>query len=98
MSAWAVIGLMWAVTYPPRLLGLMLGRVQLPPFWQAFLRFVPVSVFAALIVPEVLGSPEWARRLVGVGTAGLLYARGVALAPGLLAGFAAYWAARLAGL
>ena len=63
MSVATVIALMWLVTYPSRLLGLSLGRLNLPPFWLAFLRFVPVSVFAALIVPDVLGSPEWARRL-----------------------------------
>ncbi|GGR49617.1 hypothetical protein GCM10008959_08640 [Deinococcus seoulensis] len=98
MSGWLVIGLMWAVTYPARLLGLSLGRLNLPPFWQAFLRFVPVSVFAALVVPDVLGSPEWARRLVGAAVGGALLWRTRNLALGILGGFAAYWAARLAGL
>ncbi|MBB5233613.1 AzlD domain-containing protein [Deinococcus budaensis] len=98
MSVLAVIGLMWLATYPVRLLGLSLGRLRLPPFWLAFLRFVPVSVFAALIVPDILGSPEWPRRLVAclVG-AGLMW-RTRHLALGILGGFAAYWAARLLGL
>ncbi|BDP42414.1 hypothetical protein DAETH_23830 [Deinococcus aetherius] len=98
MSVPVVILLMWAVTYPARLLGLSLGRLRLPPFWLAFLRFVPVSVFAALIVPDVLGSPEWPRRLVGCAVGGLLMWRTRHLALGILGGFAAYWAARLAGL
>ncbi|MVN85545.1 AzlD domain-containing protein [Deinococcus sp. HMF7620] len=98
MSAWAVIGLMWAVTFGPRLLGLSLGRLELTPFWHAFLRFVPVSVFAALIVPEILGSPEWLRRLVGAAVAALLVWRQGNLAVGLLGGFGAYWLARVAGL
>lgn len=98
MSGWLVIVLMWAVTYPARLLGLSLGRLNLPPFWLAFLRFVPVSVFAALVVPDVLGSPEWARRVVGALVGGLLMWRSRNLALGILGGFAAYWAARLAGL
>lgn len=98
MSGWLVILLMWAVTYPARLLGLSLGRLNLPPFWLAFLRFVPVSVFAALVVPDVLGSPEWARRIVGAVAGGLLMWRSRNLALGILGGFAAYWAARLAGL
>ncbi|WP_291429563.1 AzlD domain-containing protein [Deinococcus sp.] len=98
MSGWLVIGLMWAVTYPARLLGLSLGRLNLPPFWLAFLRFVPVSVFAALVVPDVLGSPEWPRRIVAALSGGLLMWRSRNLALGILGGFAAYWAARLAGL
>lgn len=98
MSLPLVLLLMWAVTYPLRLLGLSLGRLQLPPFWLNFLKFVPVSVFAALVVPDVLGSPEWARRLVGALAGGLLIWRTRHLALGILGGFAAYWLARVAGL
>lgn len=97
MSVAAVIALMWAVTYPPRWLGLNLGRVQLPPFWLAFLRFVPVSVFAALIVPDVLGSPEWPRRLVAALVGAVLIWRTRSLALGILGGFATYWAVRALG-
>lgn len=98
MSGWLVILLMWAVTYPVRLLGLSLGRLDLPPFWLAFLKFVPVSVFAALVMPDVLGSPEWPRRLVAAGVGGALMWRTRNLALGILGGFAAYWAARLLGV
>ncbi|AIZ45108.1 branched-chain amino acid transport [Deinococcus radiopugnans] len=98
MTVTAVIVLMWAVTYPARWLGLNLGRVRLPPFWLAFLQFVPVSVIAALIVPEVLGSPEWPRRLLASVVGGVIVWRSGHLALGILGGFAAYWAARsLAG-
>ncbi|WP_412028997.1 AzlD domain-containing protein [Deinococcus yunweiensis] len=98
MSPLLVIALMWAVTYPVRWLGLRLGGVQLPPFWLAFLRYVPVSVFAALVVPEIAGSPEWARRVVGCVLGAALMWRTQNLAAGILGGFAAYWAARLLGL
>ncbi|WP_309569848.1 AzlD domain-containing protein [Deinococcus sp.] len=98
MSPLVVIGLMWAVTYPVRWLGLRLGGTTLPPFWLAFLRFVPVSVFAALVAPEVLGSPEWPRRLLGSLVGAALMWRTRHLALGILGGFAAYWAARVAGL
>lgn len=98
MSPTLTILLMWAVTYPARLLGLSLGRLHLPPFWLAFLRFVPVSVFAALVVPDVLGSPEWARRLVACAAGGVLMWRSGHLGLGLLGGFAAYWTARISGL
>lgn len=89
---------MWAVTYPTRLLGLSLGHLRLPPFWQSFLTYVPVSVFAALAVPEVLGSPEWPRRVVGALVAVALLRRTGNLALGILGGFAAYWVARVMGL
>ena len=98
MSVLLVIGLMWLVTYPARLLGLSLGRLRLPTFWLAFLRFVPVSVFAALIVPDVLGSSEWPLRLVGCAVGGGLMWRSGNLALGILGGFGAYWAARMLGL
>ncbi|WP_104991878.1 AzlD domain-containing protein [Deinococcus sp. NW-56] len=98
MSHLLVIALMWLVTYPARLLGLSLGGLRLPPFWLAFLRFVPVSVFAALIVPDVLGSPEWPRRLPAALVGALLLWRTRHLALGILGGFAAYWLVRVAGL
>ncbi len=94
MSVAAVIALMWAVTYPARWLGLNLGRVHLPPFWLAFLGFVPISVIAALIVPEVLGSPEWPLRLVASAVGGLIVWRSGHLALGILGGFVAYWVVR----
>lgn len=93
----AVIALMWAVTYPMRWLGLNLGQVRLPPFWLTFLNFVPVSVIAALIVPEVLGSPEWPRRLFASVVGGLIVWRSANLALGILGGFAAYWMVRALG-
>lgn len=98
MSVLVTIALMWAVTFPVRWLGLNLGRIRLPPFWLAFLRFVPISVFAALIVPDVLGSAEWPRRVVAALLGGALMWRTRNLALGILGGFGAYWAARLLGL
>ena len=98
MSTTVILLLMWAVTYPMRLLGLSLVGVRLRPFWLNFLKFVPVSVFAALVVPDVLGSPEWTWRLPAALVAGLLIWRTRNLGAGILAGFAAYWLVRGAGL
>lgn len=95
MSGLLTIGLMWLVTYLPRLLGLHLGHLRLPPFWQAFLAYIPVSVFAALTLPDVLGSSEWPQRLVGCAAGGLIIWRTRQLAAGILGGFAVYWAVRL---
>lgn len=97
MTAVLTILAMWAVTFAARYAGLSLSSVQLSPFWLAFLRFVPVSVFSALIAPDLLGSSEWPRRVVGAVVAALLLWRSRNLALGILGGFAAYWAARALG-
>ena len=50
---WMIIG-MGVVTYLPRLLPfVLLGRIQLPPFWQGVLKNVPYAVLGALIIPDV---------------------------------------------
>ncbi|MGI8747132.1 MAG: AzlD domain-containing protein [Deinococcus sp.] len=89
---------MWAVTLGPRYLGLSLGGVRLPPFWLAFLRFVPISVFAALVVPDVAGSPDPLRRALACLLAALLIWRTRQLALGILGGFAGYWMVRWLGV
>ena len=98
MSILTTLLLMGLVTYTVRWVGLNLHGVNLPPFWLAFLRFVPVSVFAALVIPDVLGSSEWPRRVVAALIGGALMWRTRNLALGILGGFAAYWLTRVAGL
>ena len=50
---WMIIG-MGIVTYLPRMLPLvLLGRVELPPFWQGVLKNVPYAALGALIVPDI---------------------------------------------
>lgn len=50
---WMIIG-MGVVTYLPRMLPLvLLGRIQLPPFWQGVLKNVPYAALGALIIPDV---------------------------------------------
>jgi len=51
-----VIG-MSAVTYIPRMLPLvLLQNIQLPPFWQRFLSYIPYAAIGALIFPGILNS------------------------------------------
>ena len=85
---------MWAVTYAARLAGLSLGNVRLSPFWLAFLRFVPISVFAALIVPDIATSADWPRQLIACAVAAFLFWKTRAIAWGILGGFALYWVVR----
>lgn len=80
---------MWAVTLAARYAGLSLGHLRLPPFWLAFLRYVPVSVFAALIVPGLLNTPDWPLRLLACTLAALLFWR-TSLAWGIVGGFLCY--------
>lgn len=49
-----IIG-MSVVTYLPRMLPLVvLSKLKLPPLFTAWLRYIPVAVLSALLVPGVL--------------------------------------------
>ena len=54
MTFWATVAGMLSVTFGSRLAGLSLHR-ELPVFWQRFLHFVPIAVFAALVTPSLAG-------------------------------------------
>ena len=85
---------MAAVTYASRLAGLM-WHGHVPAFWERALRFVPLSVFAALVAPALPG--ERGEALVRCGAAALAALaawRTRALWAGLAVGMAAYWALR----
>ncbi len=90
----ATILLMAAATYGPRLLGLSLSGLALPPFWLRFLRFVPVAVFAALIVPALPSAGETPVRLVAALVAALVFWRARSLWLGLSVGLAVFWGLR----
>lgn len=48
---------MGLVTYLPRMLPIVfLNNINLPSFWQNFLRFVPYAALGALIFPGILYS------------------------------------------
>lgn len=86
--------LMALVTYLPRLAGLSLASLTLPPFWARFLRFVPVAVFAALVAPALPNAGETPIRLVAAGVAALVLWRFRSLWLGLLVGMVAFWGLR----
>ncbi|WP_110885511.1 AzlD domain-containing protein [Deinococcus yavapaiensis] len=95
MSDTLVILGMAVITYGTRFVGLRLMNLELTPFWLAFLRFVPISVFAALVVPSVAASSAdvGARLLAAVG-AGLVMWRTKQLWLGLLLGMSLFWLLR----
>ena len=85
---------MAAVTYTSRLAGLWL-RADVPPFWMRFLRFIPLAVFASLVVPALPGERgEALPRLLAAGLAALVSWRLRKLWLGLATGMAALWLLR----
>ena len=50
---------MFAVTYPVRLIPLVLfNRIDVPPIFKTWLSYVPVSIFAALLTQIIAGNSK----------------------------------------
>lgn len=90
---------MAAVTFVVRYTGLLLPTARVPAFWRRFLTFVPVAVFAALIVPGLPGThpSDTAWRLAAAALTGLVVGRTRSLGAGLLSGLALYAVVRAVG-
>jgi branched-subunit amino acid transport protein len=95
VSATVTILLMAVVTYLPRLAGFFLAGRSVPPFWLRFLRFVPISVFAVLILPALAGPGGLPARLAAAAVCVLLIWRRAGLAAGLFGGLATFWLIKL---
>jgi len=89
---------MGAVTYALRLLGFALPAGHLSPFWLRLLRFVPVTVFAALIATSVPGrdGPDTVARTLCLGLGAMVLLRRAPLWLALLVGLLPYLAWRAA--
>ncbi|MFN0154321.1 MAG: AzlD domain-containing protein [Gaiella sp.] len=95
MTFWLTVVGMVAVTFGSRLAGLYL-HAELPPFWLRFLRFVPVSVFAALVTPGLAGEQgEGEIRLAAAALAALVAWRTRQLWLAIALGLAAFWLLRV---
>lgn len=80
------------LTYLTRIAGFRLGERQLPPAFDRFLAYVPISAFAALAIPGVAeGSGSFPARLAGAAISALVVLRFSQLWFGLLAGMAGFW-------
>ncbi len=83
------------VTYLPRLMGFILSGRQVSPFWLRFLHFVPITVFAAIIVPALPGSSDQGLiRLLAAIVAGLVLWKYKRLWVGILVGMSVFWVLR----
>lgn len=86
------------VTFGSRLAGLSMHS-PLPPFWLRFLRFVPIAVFAALIVPEIQGSSgEGLIRVIAALLAAFVAWRTRQLWLTVLVGFGTFWLLKVIGI
>lgn len=95
MSPTATILLMAFVTYLPRLAGFLLSSRNVSPFWLRFFRFVPITVFAAIIFPALPGlSGETTIRLFAAVLAGGAIWRLKSLWIGIVVGMGAFWLLR----
>ena len=95
MNATLVIVLMALVTYAPRLAGFALSGRRVSNFWLRFLHFVPISVFATLIVPALPGEEgEVGIRLVAAALAALALWRVERLWLGIAVGMGVFWLLR----
>lgn len=95
MSATLVIVLMALVTYGPRLAGFALSGANISGFWLRFLHFVPITVFAALIVPALPGDEgEVGIRLAAAVLAALALWRLKQLWVGIAVGMSVFWLLR----
>lgn len=95
MSDTWIIVLMAVVTYVPRLVGFTLPAGSVRGFWLRFLHFVPIAVFAALIVPALPGTEgEWGIRVFAAALAGVVLWRTRSLWMGIAVGMALFWTLR----
>ena len=90
---------MAAVTFAARWVGLMLPSTHVRGFWRRFLAYVPIAVFAALIVPGLpgVGVGDTAWRAAAAALTAFLALRTRSLAPALLGGLALYLMVRALG-
>ena len=96
MSFWLTVAGMLAVTFGSRYAGLAL-RAELPAFWERFLHFIPIAVFAALVTPSLEGSAgEGDVRLAAAGAATVVAWRTRNLGLAIAAGMLSFWALRFA--
>lgn len=95
MNATLIILAMALVTFVPRLAGFLLASSQLPAFWRRFLHFVPVAVFAALVVPALPGEPgETPVRLIAAALSALALYYAKSLWIGIAVGMGVFWLLR----
>jgi len=90
-----VVAVMFAVTYLPRTLPLVLFRREIRSRWlRSFLHYVPYAVLTALTLPATIGATrDWRSAAVGLAVAVLLAWRRRPLLVVALVAAASVWVA-----
>jgi len=97
MNAFPLILAAAAVVYACRLSGFLVTPGDAPHWWQAYLRFVPISVFSALIVPSMMRDPELLGiKVVAFAVAALVIWKTRRFEVSILSGLGALWLLTLA--
>ena len=103
-TLWLTIAVLAAVTFALRISFIvLLGRIEVPPFLERALRYVPAAVLAAVVIPLLLyqnGVPEFSlgneRLLAGLVAALICWrTRNVPLT--LVGGMATLWTLQAVG-
>ena len=91
----AAVAIMFAVTYLPRTLPLVLFRREIKSTWlRSFLHYVPYAVLTALTVPAIFAATrDWRSAAAGLAVAVLLAWRRRPLLVVALAAAATVWVA-----
>ena len=90
-----VVAVMFAITYLPRTLPLVLFRREIRSRWlRSFLHYVPYAVLTALTLPAIIGATrDWRSAAVGLAVAVLLAWRRRPLLVVALVAAASVWVA-----
>jgi len=87
-----LLAILAALVYLCRLSGFALQAVQPLPFWEQFLRFVPISVFTALVVSSLYQQTELLGiKGVAMAMAGIVVWRTRRFSLSVLVGFVVLW-------
>jgi branched-subunit amino acid transport protein len=86
------LSLLPILLYLCRLSGFTLQSVQPSPFWENFLRFIPISVFTALVVSALYQETDTSGvKIVALAAAGLVIWRTRRFTLSVLVGFMVLW-------
>lgn len=98
MDRWLLIAAIAVLTYLTRISGFLIGRWTIPPMLHRFLGYVPVAVFAALVVPNVAPNSQHAvARILAVLLAGVVAFRVRQLWASIGAGMTIFWVLKAVG-
>ncbi len=92
MNTLPMIAVLAALVYLCRLGGFALQAAQTSPFWELFLRFVPISVFTTLVVSSLYQETGISGvKVMALGVAGLVVWRTRHVTLSMLVGFVVLW-------